>query len=291
MSEFQVALLWNKLGSTHATTREKRMITRRLGSLLLSGFIALAPSWSFELTPGQKDILRRTNKAYYNLPAEGLKEFQCSVVPDWSVTLKEELHQDFPPDHPAIKMLNGIHFWLSLDEKGSAKLTHQIDNIPTEQKALDGYNQTISGVEQVLTGFSQSITPFLFTTIFPDSDASFSLETRDAVHYVKYKEGPSDVSANVKEDLTVTELLVISPELTAVMRPQFTKTPKGYLITEFSGEYQYANAPNKSQITMEIEYAEVQGLQLPSRLRVSTVADGATHKMSFDFKNHEVKKH
>src|SRR4249919_1698851 len=103
------------------------MLTARRGSLLISGLLAFAPAGSFELTAAQKDILQRTNKAYYNLPAEGLTEFQCAVVPDWSVTLKEELHQDFPPDHPAIKMLNEIHFWLALDQKGSAKLTHQMD--------------------------------------------------------------------------------------------------------------------------------------------------------------------
>jgi len=112
----------------------------------------------FQITSAQQAILQRTNQAYYNLPSQGLVEFQCVVVPDWSVTLKEELHQDFPPDHPAIKALNGIHFWLALDEKGSAKLTHKLDEVPTDPKTLEGYNQTISGVAEVLTGFSQSVT-------------------------------------------------------------------------------------------------------------------------------------
>jgi len=58
---------------------------------------------------------------------------------------------------------------------------------------------------------------------------------------VKYKDGESDVSVTLKEDLSITELRVVSPQLTAIMRPQFTKTPKGYLINAFSGEYQYAN--------------------------------------------------
>lgn len=267
------------------------MIASRIGTLLLSCLLAISPSWSFDLTSAQKDLLQRTNKAYYNLPAEGLVEFQCVVAPDWAVTLKQELHQDFPPDHPAIKTLNGIHFWMSLDAKGSAKLTHQVDVLPTDQQAQEGYNETVSGVEQVLSGFSQAVTPFLFTAIFPPADSSFSVETRDMVHHVKYKEDKSDVSVTLKDDLTISDLLVVSPELTANMRPQFTKTPRGYLITSFGGEYQFANNPNKMEITMQVEYAEVEGLQLPSKLTVDTVQSGTTHKMVFDFKNHEVKKH
>ena len=267
------------------------MMEARLCSLLISAFLAIAPSYGFQITSAQQAILQRTNQAYYNLPSQGLVEFQCVVVPDWSVTLKEELHQDFPPDHPAIKALNGIHFWLALDEKGSAKLTHKLDEVPTDPKTLEGYNQTISGVAEVLTGFSQSVTPFLFTTIFPQSDASFSMDTRDALHHVKYKDGQSDVSVTLKEDLTITELRVISPQLTAIMRPRFAKTAKGYLINEFSGEYQYANDAAKSNVTMEIDYSEIQGMNLPSKLRVTTLVANSTHKMSFDFTNHEIKKH
>jgi hypothetical protein len=267
------------------------MMKSRLASLLLSAFLVVAPSSGFQLSSAQQQILQRANRAYYNLPAQGLAEFQCAVVPDWSVTLKEELHQDFPPDHPAIKALNGIHFWLTLDEKGSAKLTHQLDVVPTDPQTLENYNQTISGVEEVLSGFSQSVAPFLLTTIFPSqSDASFSMETRDSLHHVKYKDGQSDVSVTLKEDLAITDLRVVSPELTATMRPQFTKTAKGYLISAFMGEYQYAKDAAKSSVTMEIEYAEVQGMNLPSKLRVNTVAGDQSHKMVFDFKNHEVKK-
>jgi hypothetical protein len=92
-------------------TEQNQMMEARLCSLLISALLAIAPSYSFQITSAQQAILQRTNQAYYNLPSQGLVEFQCVVVPDWSVTLKEELHQDFPPDHPAIKALNGIHFW------------------------------------------------------------------------------------------------------------------------------------------------------------------------------------
>ena len=263
----------------------------RLCSLVISAFLTIAPSYGFQLTSVQQAMLQQTNRAYYNLPSQGFVEFQCVVAPDWSVTLKEELHQDFPPDHPAIKALNGIHFWLTLDEKGSAKLTHKLDDVPADPKTLESYNQTISGVEEVLTGFSQSVTPFLFTTIFPQSDASFSMNTRDALHYVKYKDGQSDVSVTLKEDLTIVELRVVSPQLTAIMRPQFAKTANGYLIKEFSGEYQYANDAAKSNVTMEIDYSEIQGMNLPSKLRVTTLVANAAHKMYFDFTNPEIKKH
>jgi len=145
----------------------------RIWLVLLLICSLLAPQGS---AADKQEIIRQAKRAYYNLPSQGLIEMQSAVDPNWGAILKEELKTDVPPDHPAFKILNGLHFRLSLDEKGAAKLTHQTDNTPTDQASIENMNHTISGVEQVLSGFSQTVAPFLFTSPFPEVESAYELE-------------------------------------------------------------------------------------------------------------------
>ena len=43
-------------------------------------------------------------------------ELQCSVTPDWAAIFSEELKSEIKPDNAALKLLNGIHFWVSVTE-------------------------------------------------------------------------------------------------------------------------------------------------------------------------------
>lgn len=241
-------------------------------------------------TKSPQDIVRAAGQSYYNLPKEGLLEFQCVALPDWQFTLAAELHTEIAPDHPAIKILNGVHFWLSLDQQGSPKLTHKLDSQPEDPKTQEGISQTVSGVEQVLSGFSQSVAPFLFTSMLPKPEDKYSFETRGNQHFLAFKEGSDDVSLTLRDDLTVSEAKVVSQELTATMRPQFAKTDKGFLLVKIDSDYRLAADAAPTSVVMDIEYANVQGLQLPSKLRVDTRVGDATHKMVILFKDYEVKK-
>ena len=147
----------------------------------------------------KREILRAAQGSYYNLPSQGFIEFQCSAIPDWKAMLKEELKSDIPPDHPGLKLLSKVHFWLSLDEKGSAKLTHQSDYAPTDQKSIENLNQTISGMEEVLTGFSHTISPFLFTSPFPGIDGEYRLDEEQDGYKLSYREGRFDIETTMRK--------------------------------------------------------------------------------------------
>src|SRR5262249_33086615 len=155
----------------------------------------------------------------------------------WQVMLAAELHTDVPPDHPAIKTLQGIHFWLSVDQQGAPKLTHKLDSPITDPQAQEGINQTISGVEQVLSGFSQSVAPFLFTSMVPKPEDKYSYEARGTGHFLTFSDGSDDVALTLREDLTVSEAKVSSPQFNATMRPLFSKTERGFLITQIDTDY------------------------------------------------------
>ncbi len=263
---------------------------RRIIAFAICCTLYCMPAGMLAQTKPQQDIVQVASKSYYNLPKEGLLEFQCVAVPDWQVTLAAELHTEIAPDHPAIKILNGIHFWLSLDQQGSPKLTHKLDSQPEDPKTQEGINQTVSGVEQVLSSFSQSVSPFLFTSMLPKPEDKYSFETRGNQHFLAFKEGSSDVSLTLRENLTVSEAKVVSSELTATMRPQFSKTEKGFLLIKIESDYKLPSDTAATTVVMDIEYANVQGFQLPSKLSVDTRVGEATHKMVIVFKEYEVKK-
>jgi len=266
------------------------MLTRRAVAFLTCLALTCLPvTMSAQIKSGQ-DVVQAASKVYYNLPNEGMVEFQCSAVPDWQVILAAELHKEIPPDHPAVKTLQGIHFWLSLDQGGSPKLSHKLDSPITDPQSQDGINQTISGIEQVLGGYSQSVAPFLFTSMLPKPGDKYSYEARGTGHFLSFKEESGDVALTLRQDLTISEAHVVTPEMNVTMHPQFVKSEKGFLVTEIDSEYKLANDTAPSKVAMKIEYATVQGLRLPSKLTVDTETGGAVHKMEIAFTDFEVKK-
>jgi hypothetical protein len=253
---------------------------------LLLNCALLVPSGS---AADKKEIIRQARQSYYNLPSQGLFEVQSTVTPNWNAFLHEELKSDIPPDHPALKLLNGLHFWLSLDQKGAAKISHQIDTTPASQESFNDLNQTISGVEQMLSGFAQSVSPFLFTSPFPEVESEYHLEEQGDQYRITYKEGDFNVTTTMKKDFAITDLLVTGPAFTASLKPQFTKTDKGFLINGYQGNYQFASG-KESHLAVQMEYNNIEGFQLPGKLLVDATADGRTHKWQLQFSGYQVKK-
>jgi hypothetical protein len=265
--------------------RRSRQFRIWLVLLLICGL--LAPQGS---AADKQEIIRQAKRAYYNLPSQGLIEMQSAVVPNWGAILKEELKTDVPPDHPAFKILNGLHFRLSLDEKGAAKLTHQTDNTPTDQASIENMNQTISGVEQVLSGFSQTVAPFLFTSPFPEVESAYELEEQGDQYRLSYKEGQFDVLTIMKKDFAIVEFKVSGPEFNASVKPQFKSTPKGFLVTGYQATYQASSGTESYQLSVQIDYQEVEGFQVPAKLGVDATVNAATHKMELQFTGYQIKK-
>lgn len=261
-------------------------IVHLLLAALLCG-CSLAPRGS---GTSKQDILRAAQRSHYNLPNQGLVEFQCSAIPDWKTILKEQLKSDIPRDYQGLKVLNKIHFWLSLDQKGSPKLTHQSDYTPTDQKSMADLNQTISGMEETLTGFSHTISPFLFTSPFPKIDGDYKLEEKQDGYELSYREGRFDVETTMRKDFGIVLMKVAGPEFTGTIKPQLTKTDLGFLLTGYEGTYQPSSQNNAMRVSAQIDYKVVEGFQLPSELRVDTSASGSTHRIKFQFADYQVKK-
>jgi hypothetical protein len=61
---------------------------------------------------------------------------------------------------------------------------------------------------------------------------------------------------------------LISASFDSVIQPQFTRSPKGLLLTALQGEYKPLPSGTASTLQLRIEYQDVGGFQLPQRVYV-----------------------
>ena len=238
----------------------------------------------------KKEVIRQAKESYYNLPSQGLLEVQIAVTPNWAAVLRRELKSDIPPDHPALKLLGGLHFWLSLDQKGTARISHQIDTAPANQKSMADFHQTVSGVEEMLSGFATSIGPYLFTSPFPEIDSEYQLEEMSEQYRLTYKQGQFDVVTIMKKNFTITYLQVTGSAFTGSVKPQFIRTARGLLISGYQSTYQAGSEKLTDLVSAQIEYKDVEGFQLPERILIDTTSKASNLEWELRFSDYQVKK-
>src|SRR5437773_266 len=78
----------------------------------------------------KREIIKKARAAYYSLRSHGLDEFEASAQPNWRLVLKDQLAKDPASAEEGLKMLNGIHFRVSLGRDGAVKITQHEDVAP-----------------------------------------------------------------------------------------------------------------------------------------------------------------
>lgn len=259
--------------------------------LLPLAAILLAACGRTSAKPADKDdVIRAAQSSYYNLPKKGLAEFTCSVIPDWAAALKQETKSDVRPDNPAFKLLNGIHFWVSVSETGRVRLTHQVDAQPTSPSQLDDFQKAISGTEEMIDGFWKSAAAFLLTSALPKPGSSYRLSDQDGSYLLSYREGNYDILTTLAKDYSITEIKVTTPTLNSLLKPKFAKTDSGLLLTAYDADYEVDHA-GASHVSAEIQYQDVDGLRLPSDLTMRTSTGDKNREMRVHLADYQVKRH
>src|SRR5215472_2392679 len=101
----------------------------------------------------QQEIVKQARQSYYSLRAVGLDEFQSTVKPNWELILKDEIKSDPVQTEAALKLLNGLHFTMVLDQEGKVSVKHRTDFNPPNEQARHGFDQIYSGIDQAVSGF------------------------------------------------------------------------------------------------------------------------------------------
>lgn len=216
----------------------------------------------------RKEIVRQAHSSYYSLKSRGLAIFQCDLTPNWAAVL-EDLHKTDPQAADrAVAKLSQLRFTVSMSTSGPAKVTHT--TVAAENaKMAEGLDQVYTGMEQMITGFFDTWSPFMITSPFPDADSAYELADRSDGWILSYKDGASNVETTMGKDLLIRELKVNAPQFSSSLRPQFARSPQGFMLSGYDADYRGQSLGDNTRAQVGIAYQMVNGFQLPQKLNVS----------------------
>ncbi len=229
-------------------------------------------------------LLKDARAAYYSLKAERLTEFTCAVIPDWLLLLKAQGVSDPDVLARANQLLSGIHFNVTVDGEGTAKLTH--NEISAENQGVaEGLKQIYSGMEQMTTGFFQTWSAFVVNPPLPEPGTEIELNATAGEYRIGYKEGAAQVEALIGLDYSVSLLKVVTKDFESVLRPRFTASGKGFLMSGYDADYLGTGGKDKTVLHVGLEYQDVSGLKLPQVLNLKGSYNDAPFQVDVRFSN------
>jgi hypothetical protein len=253
--------------------------------------VTTQPITSQPPVPNSAQIVDQARRAYYSLRTIGLEEFQSTIRPNWEVVLKDELKASPENAQAALKLLNGLHFSMVLDKNGKVTMSHHADVEPQNETQRKGFDQIYEGLDQAVSGFFATWSMFMVNSPFPETDADYQLEDLGSQYRLSYKEGSSDVVILMSKDLVIAEVKVTSAEFTSSVRPQFSRSAKGLVLSGYMADYKPTSGPGVVKLDVKLEHQPVSGLQLPVNLVADSVLDGAPTHIELAFSDRQVKSH
>jgi hypothetical protein len=238
-----------------------------------------------------KKVIEDAQHAYYSLRTAGLDEFRATVKPNWELVLKDQLKADPVGAQAGLKLLNGIHFSMLLDDAGKVTVTHKTDTEPSSEQQRKGFDDIYSGMDQAINGLFATWSLFMLNSPFPSSDSKYKLEDLGTQYRLSYKDGRADVVTMMGKNLIITDIEVTSAEFNSSVRPQFVHTPKGFVLTGYDADYKPTSGPGVVKLALKIQHHPVDGLQLPDTVVLDSVMDGAPTHMELAFSDYAVKSH
>ena len=231
----------------------------------------------------KKAVLRQAHNSYYSLQYRGLANFQCNFSPNWDAVLQEERKTNPTGAAHRVSVLNHILFTVEVGTSGSAKITHN-NYVPENSNDLKGFDEIYSGMQQAMSGFFDTWTPFMITSPFPDADSDYALVDKGDQWLLSYKEGANtDVATTMGKDFVLRELKVITPQFSSTMRPHFTSSAQGFLLTAYEADYRSLTTNDLIHLEAGIGYQTVNGFQLPQKLTFSGTNRGESFQMEITF--------
>jgi len=259
--------------------------TRVRNCIVATTLVAVACSLSKAGTQSneveRKQILTTARQRYYNLRQAGLIEFQVNLKPNWQVVA------DFKSNTDALKVLEGIHFSMSIDSESKLRLDRWTELIPTSEKTSDYMKKIFDDMDQAVSRFISTWSVFMLTSPFSPGDSSYEI-TEFADHYqFSRPEGATNVVTVTGKDFKISEIRVSGESFKASLKPVLKETPGGFILNGYASRYETAS--RTTLVEVRLEYQLVSGLQLPRKVNVNTLYEGKPAQMEWLFSDYQVK--
>jgi hypothetical protein len=214
----------------------------------------------------------------------------ATVIPNWNVVLTAT---GTAPSSESLRLLTGLHFSMLVDATGETTVKHSADTPAPNPTVQGGYDQIFSGMDQMITGFYQTYTPYMMTSPFPSEDSVMTVDPTDVGYRVQWKESNSATAVIVRLTRTfaMVDMTVNAKDFDAVIRPTFETTVDGYVLNAYKGSYESKTGPkNLTLVDARIEHTVVDGIRVPSLLFFAASVNGDATKTELKFTNHFITK-
>lgn len=260
-------------------------------------FCSTAWAQSDGWTPKEREFLRKSymrqaRSSYYSLRALGLEEMQSTIMPNWEVVAAAAGVTDAQQRALTIKLFSPLHFSMLLNSRGKVTVTRRSDTPPANDNVRRAHDLLYFGIQQTVESAFAMWSLFMFNSPLPEVQSEYQVEDLGAGKFrLFYKEGTDgNVTLLIDPGFVITEMRVDTPQFTNIVKPRFTKTPQGLVLAGYVADY---TAKPASGITHHVEakldYALVNGMQLPGKLAVTTAAGGPSSYSELIFSDHQVK--
>ena len=258
---------------------------RLLSAFVLGLVIPLACSVAYPSTQvvDKRQLLRDARQKYYNLKRAGLVEFESNVQPNWDVVLGPQTNA------ATLKLLNAIHFSMTIDSQSTFNMFHRTDDYAANQKAAGALDPIYQGMYDAVSRFISTWSIFMLTSPFPDPDSQCEIEqTIDQIRFSR-KEQNNQVTTVTNNDFRVTEKTVAGEGFTASLKPVLETTATGYILKGYSGDYRTSSDARETLLKVSVDYQEINGLQLPRKVYLETVYEKNPAQIEWLFTDYHVK--
>jgi hypothetical protein len=135
--------------------------------------------------PNKKEVIAKARQSYYNLHTQGLAGFHCDISPNLDLVVADQRKTDSAGADKSMANLKGLRISMSLDAENNVQVKRD-DLPPADAQAASERNRIFSALQQVVSGFYQTATPFILDTAFPDVNGEYQLEDQAGKYHLSY---------------------------------------------------------------------------------------------------------
>jgi hypothetical protein len=238
------------------------------------------PDESSSDSKANDELLAKAAKLYYSTKAAGLDGFDCEVHPDWRKLFSSATQgAAIADDDVRLVTLKPVKITMHARLGGASTVdwvqTSNPDK-PLDADATSLLEQMHRATEQTVQGFLQFWTPFVDGSVVPASSGGMKV-TRSATEYtIHVEQGGAEVTEIFSNELVLQQFNVVTNGVSIKFAPSYQSTDKGLLVNRFDAHIEpvgQGSAPAQ-EMHVQVAYATVDGLPIPSNLNMDVVGTG-----------------
>jgi hypothetical protein len=226
------------------------------------------------------DLLAKAAKLYYSTKEAGLEGFDCEVHPDWRKLFSSATQGAvIADDDRRLLTLKPVKITMHARMGGGSSVdwVQTADpGKPLDADATSLLEQMHRATEQTVMGFLQFWTPFVDGSVVPASSTGMKV-THSATDYtIHIEQNGAQVTEIFSNEWVLQHFDVVTSGASIKFAPSYQPTEKGLLVNRFEANIDpvgQATGPAQ-QMHVQVSYATVDGLPIPSNLNMEVVGTG-----------------